>query len=1379
MSTIATASKLKRKRSSSSSSSNSSKMLSVVASDGLAHLASLDLPALAASLRAYPVSTLCSTSQAIRRLLLRRYIPDRISKDLAGSSAAGFSHSSSLIQQQPALPIERLCIEGVRASRAAQRLAALPTSSKSIVAIHSSSHRKQLYIDTEIQRTLETVVQIIYHQAVHHSPSFSSSAASYEDLSPDLLELFVSVVQDDYGLLLSSMARKMLITPPSSQEPIVSTKSRILKSIHAPIRNPTSKGASIGMWCHEMLRRESTKDTSIAKRNVIQLLRILTMWVQAKLIDEKTCKGIVSWSMDRFVKYRPPLTDDSLLLTDSILSVVFQIARLDIGCDLAKLAQTCLDLVVLCSVEISSLSSLAAAVFEKALDIYSILAERNRQLRPLVLHQNTVDMVAHLLKLVQLQIEMVSSEQDQVCHATAKGLFDLARVLCQLLILGGSHSKWNSNASFLAVYDEEEEPVHVTDPTNISSFKSILRILTLAGGSPPEVDITSIPKNQLLLCRPSTIQCLTDASQLISSSAIFYLDACKERGIELQLLPKEFSQALVRLILVISQDAYVLQYKHARQQVLCQKLFRLGAHLATCEAFADGFRLIDSVVIRQFICLMGKILEDAIMNSQGQAEVGAVLHMDQQLASAVMKLVARLLERNPSRTILVDAGLLERLICMPYVKIVLSSPTDWQMQIFMGVMSLISRTAHDSNFRFRMKAGVVGIDSRDGSFGTSLATSLSVLAPPSPNGVVSFMVSLVIGSIYLLCTHRPSLLGHTYRVNLEHAATHAIDFLNENFGRDKSVVTVLCRPNLSEWMSEDILFVNGLSELCTGVDISMINSLLDLLGYIPENSTFDLLNLDIGETVPLKDKEDSKPIEAKTLHSAAYFLDAMLRFSATLGEMLKQKQTVRRLVQTALDAQDLKVQNVVQRITRRLFLGPILVQDMVLSSGYSTIMETLMDGLNDAHRTIHAERLLDGMLGSFSSDIILMDGSPSDQIKHPIQKQHHTCLVQTQTQTALDEALGLAMRIWRYGEQASTTNSSSKLFRDRARTAVCYLGADRLLRLHRSPLLSSEDDYFSENEATTFLWDVFSTVFSDPLSEETGTNIAIDLSKSYRGREASCEIEPENVAVDTSDDEVLLSWVHQRLRKALDFLGWRHLRHAERISDSKMGLPRPHLLIEVLSDEHIWTYKGTADTERPVTIVFADERDSLIRFDGDILENVSPAFSVMMNGPFSEHVSRCVKIQDASREVWVHILEFLLLDVTTSSDVDTVKTENILVKEETRPNPSCMWVSGAATGDMLRKFILVSKMYECASRYMMTRLQHECTAWMSVACLYAARSHNWELAIQLHWWIARHPDMHLYEGSAANTAVILRACNVRALLWSIKNAPQEKPITSI
>ncbi|KAH6588360.1 hypothetical protein BASA61_006003, partial [Batrachochytrium salamandrivorans] len=375
--------------------------------DGLAHLASLDLPALAASLRAYPVSTLCSTSQAIRRLLLRRYIPDRISKDLAGSSAAGFSHSSSLIQQQPALPIERLCIEGVRASRAAQRLAALPTSSKSIVAIHSSSHRKQLYIDTEIQRTLETVVQIIYHQAVHHSSSFSSSAASYEDLSPDLLELFVSVVQDDYGLLLSSMARKMLITPPSSQEPIVSTKSRILKSIHAPIRNPTSKGASIGMWCHEMLRRESTKDTSIAKRNVIQLLRILTMWVQAKLIDEKTCKGIVSWSMDRFVKYRPPLTDDSLLLTDSILSVVFQIARLDIGCDLAKLAQTCLDLVVLCSVEISSLSSLAAAVFEKALDIYSILAERNRQLRPLVLHQNTVDMVAHLLKLVQLQIEMV------------------------------------------------------------------------------------------------------------------------------------------------------------------------------------------------------------------------------------------------------------------------------------------------------------------------------------------------------------------------------------------------------------------------------------------------------------------------------------------------------------------------------------------------------------------------------------------------------------------------------------------------------------------------------------------------------------------------------------------------------------------------------------------------------------------------------------------------------------------------------------------------------------------------------------------------------------------------------------------------------------
>ncbi|KAH6567546.1 hypothetical protein BASA62_006017 [Batrachochytrium salamandrivorans] len=1168
MSTIATASKLKRKRSSSSSSSNSSKMLSVVASDGLAHLASLDLPALAASLRAYPVSTLCSTSQAIRRLLLRRYIPDRISKDLAGSSAAGFSHSSSLIQQQPALPIERLCIE-----------------------------------------------------------------ASYEDLSPDLLELFVSVVQDDYGLLLSSMARKMLITPPSSQEPIVSTKSRILKSIHAPIRNPTSKGASIGMWCHEMLRRESTKDTSIAKRNVIQLLRILTMWVQAKLIDEKTCKGIVSWSMDRFVKYRPPLTDDSLLLTDSILSVVFQIARLDIGCDLAKLAQTCLDLVVLCSVEISSLSSLAAAVFEKALDIYSILAERNRQLRPLVLHQNTVDMVAHLLKLVQLQIEM-----------------------------------------------------------------------------------------------------------LISSSAIFYLDACKERGIELQLLPKEFSQALVRLILVISQDAYVLQYKHARQQVLCQKLFRLGAHLATCEAFADGFRLIDSVVIRQFICLMGKTLEDAIMNSQGQAEVGAVLHMDQQLASAVMKLVARLLERNPSRTILVDAGLLERLICMPYVKIVLSSPTDWQMQIFMGVMSLISRTAHDSNFRFRMKAGVVGIDSRDGSFGTSLATSLSVLAPPSPNGVVSFMVSLVIGSIYLLCTHRPSLLGHTYRVNLEHAATHAIDFLNENFGRDKSVVTVLCRPNLSEWMSEDILF---------------------------------------AKRFPLKDKEDSKPIEAKTLHSAAYFLDAMLRFSATLGEMLKQKQTVRRLVQTALDAQDLKVQNVVQRITRRLFLGPILVQDMVLSSGYSTIMETLMDGLNDAHRTIHAERLLDGMLGSFSSDIILMDGSPSDQIKHPIQKQHHTCLVQTQTQTALDEALGLAMRIWRYGEQASTTNSSSKLFRDRARTAVCYLGADRLLRLHRSPLLSSEDDYFSENEATTFLWDVFSTVFSDPLSEETGTNIAIDLSKSYRGREASCEIEPENVAVDTSDDEVLLSWVHQRLRKALDFLGWRHLRHAERISDSKMGLPRPHLLIEVLSDEHIWTYKGTADTERPVTIVFADERDSLIRFDGDILENVSPAFSVMMNGPFSEHVSRCVKIQDASREVWVHILEFLLLDVTTSSDVDTVKTENILVKEETRPNPSCMWVSGAATGDMLRKFILVSKMYECASRYMMTRLQHECTAWMSVACLYAARSHNWELAIQLHWWIARHPDMHLYEGSAANTAVILRACNVRALLWSIKNAPQEKPITSI
>ncbi|KAK5670694.1 hypothetical protein QVD99_002471 [Batrachochytrium dendrobatidis] len=1308
----------------------------------LDQLGLLDNSQLAVCLSRYSAAALCSTSQSIRRLLFEKYI----------SNSSKPAHSSAA--SQILLPIERLLAASVKACRILLRRLTSPTTLL-LQPKSNSLEKSKSIVERELQRTLETVVQIGHHLAV----------LSRFDILPDLLDLIVVVVYDKSGTLLSSDARQCLTCSDATKKLHISSKCSKSKASKSslPISNSTFPGLSIGKWLYELLDKNALAlAVPLSKRTTIILLQLLTVWIQAQLIDASTRTGLISWAISKLKVDPTSLSSNDLLILDPTLKLIYQIARLDLEFEGTRVSQACLDLVVKCTARSTTLTCALTHVYKTSLEVYSVLAERQRPLRQMLQHKKTITMISNLLGSVHLRMEASIWKPHPGLFETSKGLLDLARVLCQLLILCGSSFKWDFDDVNHEAANPDAEPILV-EPLNVCAFKAIARILTLIGIVAPGYDQQESFQQQIFYYRPSTIQGLADTMHLLFSSTLAFQEESKANRNAVQILPDEFAEAVIRIIFVVRDHSYIDCHKHAKQQILCQKLIRLSSGMAGTDLYSNTFRHVEITLMRQFVYFIGDTIKNSIMGVQ---DVSENHHKDNtfQLTNIMLIFLTRLLESKPSRIFLMDAGLLPKLIFMPFIKVALTNPSSEQIRVFTGVLSLIGRLAQDSNFRFKMKAGLFGSIETNDDFSTNTFGQFSVLAPPSPDGIVAFMACLAMGSIWLICSKFTLPNTATPRSILEQFGTYSIDFLNENFGHDKSVMAVLCKPDLLAWISSSVLSATGIDCVCSEPKISMVESLLDLIEYTSEKYQLELLDLNVDDNLDPASFINPTPLGSNTLCSAAYFLDALLRSSATLSQIIKQPHLIRRIAQDIMDAMNSKVQDVLQRITRRLLLGPGLVQEMVASSGYSIILETLMNGLGDDHKSYHAKRLLDSMLGSFLSDIEIVEPSISTQAQ--------ISLVKMQTQAELDEALGFCIRIWRYAEQVGMANFAGSILRHRARVAVCYLGADRLLRLHQSTSLSTEDDHFSAKEATTFLWDMFLTVFPSPLLSDASADEVADFSESTIHENydddnfKSIQLEANKTLIE---DKALLESMHVRMRKALDFLGWRYVRRSIQVSDPTMMLPRPELLIEVLSSDHTWIYNGTADTDRAVTMVFENEIGQDIQFDGDILENVSPAFCVMMNGPFSEHIDRRVKIQDTSRQVWMHILEYFQLNSTAG--LDEAEFSQMQQSGGNRYDMSGNVAHHSTTDDMIEKFDLVVEMHDCATRYMMVNLQQECTAWFGIACMYAARRHNWTLAVKLHWWIAAHLDLNLEESSDINFDDILRTVCVRALLWSIQNAP--------
>ncbi|KAI8924435.1 hypothetical protein BC831DRAFT_505514 [Entophlyctis helioformis] len=1380
-------------------------------------LVALDEPTLASRLAQLSVSQLCATTQGVRQHLLAVATPT-----LAGAGSPTVAETARLCRE---------CHSAIKASRKHYSSLSLPSSTA-----QKQRHAADcMSLDREMQRVLETIVQVV-RQAVKASrptaeadqpPAPARTPASVL-LQSEVLDLLECAVVDAASVTISTHARRLLVLDDE----------------------PDKLDRVVGPYLCKVAI-ESPANT-IPHASLARILRLLSLWVQSGLLAEKLCATLARWAYDRLGKLvqasaatahlqhqtsqqqQQQQQQVQRILINGFIRLLFAIVKGLPGAVAASqirtpvLAQMCRDLTVLSNATLGA--TRPAAITLHALDLLSLLAERDKALRSILSGDTIHAQLVLLLVLASKRLESLSS--NSAFNTVGPGAqdmnraLDIARVVCQLFILGG-------RLSSTCVVGSMDDARVVQSQESAAAFSAVAAILrVLAPLADPVIDspaaaVTAMhpaqasprllmDSHQLRLCRPSLLQCLLDVMPYeIIVSRIEPNDEAPAMAIQGEasnLVRDNLAASLAGLFVAIHSSDYSSKHPHAKVAILGQKLLRLVWHLATVEGFTDQFPRIHASVMVPFVRLLSIYTRFMILGPSQDGVDAAGLSRNghvpiKKLGEKTLQLLARLLDVKPARTALVDAGILESLVYMPFIDRILSAKVEThQMEAARALLALIAQASQDSNVRFKMKVGVLGQRLVDESGATQPSAQVTANAQPSPNGIIAFAVALVIGISRLLCHSQsaaptaPASMPESRGVFLERALVHSLRLLTEHFGHDRTVLSVLGRPDLAQHLLPPLLIgVIGTDGLAGSSSAPLFSSLLDLLEHVAGQ---EMLLLDLDDELGGGDSNAIagpvfQGVTSSTVRAAAHLLDAILRPTEALLQVMRQPSILARIVRAMTSADDPTVQELLSRIVRRLFLGQELVQEMVSRCGYALIVETLMACLEDPRMApraeVHLDALLDG--AAYDVDVDAQSGQQQRQVALPLdisasvghskRSADGTSSSATGSGTTgqsssayharqLDMLLVLALRILRYAERMDTDVHSLAL-RNKARLAVCYLGTDRLLGLTGQQANSAslpfgkplpptsaatsaasatsaaptgsafsiaslsglETVQLSQDDATAFLQSLFDSVFPVPgVDAETAAVGQQQSSCSHNGLGSDWDAD----GADATED-----WTQVRMRRALAFLGWRYHRHAKRESDETLGLARPQRLLDVLSlDPDDLDNNGpadTADADGLVWLAFPDDPKRL-HVDSRMLQDASPAFAAMMQGPFTERSQKSVVLQDAKRSTWAMLVEYLRMaqggngrGVFDASQMDAVEA-----------------------------------LFACAQQHLFADLLRSCTEWMVLACAHAARTRSWSLAQRLHWLILRHPFVNLEVPPGLYRQLVQQS--VQALLWSIGTSPQ-------
>ena len=527
----------------------------------------------------------------------------------------------------------------------------------------------------------------------------------------------------------------------------------------------------------------------------------------------------------------------------------------------------------------------------------SLLAEHSKEARAIIKTESWKTLLVETLRDVSTSIIRQSKIE---CL-----LLDIISSACQLLLISGSFkSKDVLNEHDLLVIDSISDILLFVSPNHILHLRPSL--------------LTSLVR---LFPFRIVDEALEDLNPSLTSKS---------------LLKPGLVSAVVRIYLACSTKEYIAAHPHVKPSQLCSTVLKFLTNLTCNDCIIEEFEKLDEKLMRILVNIIGSRLKSSIISAADIAwDENDTKHV--QILCAFLK---RLFDLKIVRAKVIDAGILEFIVCVEYVHLALKSPIPRQTEGILSVFTFVEKLAQDSNVRYRMKSGILQATDR------STAVNIMSQKPGSSSSqnIMVFMLSTLIGCIKLYVNHL-RLYRHSF---VERLLSSSATFLNENFGFDRSALDMLSRANFEMPHHQQV-----------GLDNSTISTLSCILEFlvvatISGNESVAAMSLELS-----LEEDTPTNMAVGTIRSVAYLLDSILRPKSSIKEFIcNQRNLLDSIVDIAICAYDLEVSVVLQRILRRILTNEDLIQSMVRLGIYSALFNALMKHSGDMKARQVAQNLV-------------------------------------------------------------------------------------------------------------------------------------------------------------------------------------------------------------------------------------------------------------------------------------------------------------------------------------------------------------------------------------------------------------------------------------